>query len=408
MLKNNKVISVVSIIAYLSLFPILYDLFAGLAGAFAIIPVILVAISFGIKGGIIIGILVYPINTLLFNLVGLSGLNVVAKESGMLPTLSTAVIGGIIGYISELKQDLENELNKKKAIGKKLKTSEKQFRTTINSMEDILITFDHDLVCTSLFVPEKWKDYFKEEEFIDNHITKIAIIKQLFKEKELLSYKKKIMKSLEGEKNYQELHLKTKDFEIFFHSSFTPLKEGNKIIGVVSVWRDITRLKKLQKKLEERATRDTMLDVLNRHTGLEYLKEQVSLVNKFDHKLTIAFIDIDNLKKTNDNYGHKEGDKLIKIVAQTLKENIRSQETIVRFGGDEFLVIFPKTTLKKIEKCKKIINLAFAKLNSKQLKPYNISVSIGLAQYTSDMEIGLKELISLADKRMYQEKKENR
>ncbi|MFA7575499.1 MAG: GGDEF domain-containing protein, partial [Arcobacteraceae bacterium] len=116
--------------------------------------------------------------------------------------------------------------------------------------------------------------------------------------------------------------------------------------------------------------------------------------------------DIDNFKDINDNHGHLEGDKVLKQAASLFKKNLREIDIISRLGGDEFLLVFPDSSLKDMDSIKKRIYAALSDLNEK-IKinaNYNIQLSMGFAEYLPDKPKELDELISIADQQMYKEK----
>lgn len=119
--------------------------------------------------------------------------------------------------------------------------------------------------------------------------------------------------------------------------------------------------------------------------------------------LSVLFIDIDDLKKTNDIYGHKAGDKLIKTIAHIIEDNIRETDFAGRMGGDEFTVALlgssEKDAYKVAEKIRKAVEL------SKKLSEFDKiqhTLSIGAAEVTGLMSEN--ELIDCADKAMYEAK----
>ena len=98
-------------------------------------------------------------------------------------------------------------------------------------------------------------------------------------------------------------------------------------------------------KLEYQACMDCVTGVLNRRAGLEILETTIEEATMQGENFIICFADIDDFKKINDTFGHSEGDKLLAEVGNILKENIRKTDTVFRIGGDEFIIIFPNTTL---------------------------------------------------------------
>lgn len=105
--------------------------------------------------------------------------------------------------------------------------------------------------------------------------------------------------------------------------------------------RDISERKAAQAKVEYQALYDPLTDLPNRRLFMEELQRAVQLCRRQNQKGAILFIDLDHFKNINDTLGHSIGDELLKEVAQRLKHCIRAEDTVARFGGDEFVVIIP-------------------------------------------------------------------
>lgn len=160
-------------------------------------------------------------------------------------------------------------------------------------------------------------------------------------------------------------------------------------------------LKKAIEELKKVATIDILTGVFNRRFAYSILYEQIESAKLKKQNFIICFIDIDNLKVVNDSFGHKEGDKLIITIVNSLKENNKLLNYICRMGGDEFAVIFPNS---KLEDCMKTIEVVEGSLEGKKIKNVPISFSKGFAEYSYDMNITIDKLIEIADKNMYKEK----
>ena len=122
--------------------------------------------------------------------------------------------------------------------------------------------------------------------------------------------------------------------------------------------------------------------------------------------LAVAYLDLDGFKPINDRHGHAAGDRAIKAVAQCMKSSFRETDILIRYGGDEFVALFPETDGKKaaegIERFRgSIAKLSLAIDTKTRLK---LSVSLGLATFDKSMRQPI-ELFELADKRMYDEKR---
>jgi diguanylate cyclase (GGDEF)-like protein len=151
---------------------------------------------------------------------------------------------------------------------------------------------------------------------------------------------------------------------------------------------------------------DTMTGALNRRAGINKLEEIFNKSKQYREKISICFIDINGLKDVNDTLGHNAGDELIKTSMDILKKSIRDMDFIIRLGGDEFLIVFPKTESTYAEEVWNKAVIGFDKINSEDNREYLISISHGIAEYTPQAKNYLDELISEADKKMYDEKKE--
>ncbi|GAG22417.1 unnamed protein product, partial [marine sediment metagenome] len=106
-----------------------------------------------------------------------------------------------------------------------------------------------------------------------------------------------------------------------------------------------------------------------------------------------------------DTFGHEEGDKVLKDVVKLLKSALREVDIICRMGGDEFLLIFPDSSLKDAPLIKERLEEKLVQLNHTLKKPYKIGLSLGLSCYDPTNPQLMDELIRIADKKMYEDKK---
>ena len=122
----------------------------------------------------------------------------------------------------------------------------------------------------------------------------------------------------------------------------------------------------------------------------------------------MLYLDVDNFKDINDTYGHAEGDMVLKEVAALFKSTLRETDIICRLGGDEFLLIFPDSSLDNAPLIEERINKRLKELNENLNKPYRISFSTGLSAYDPANPLSIEKLIKIADEGMYKEKKEKK
>jgi len=140
------------------------------------------------------------------------------------------------------------------------------------------------------------------------------------------------------------------------------------------------------------------------------IKEAQNKLIKHGEIFSLAFVDIDYFKEINDTYGHIAGDFILKKLADRIKFKIRSKDELFRFGGDEFVIIFPKATDNQVynilERIRKEIQSNMIYYNKKD-KPINISFSAGIGTI-KDVNQTIEELIEVTDKYLYMAKQQGR
>ncbi|WGS65545.1 sensor domain-containing diguanylate cyclase [Marinitoga aeolica] len=152
-----------------------------------------------------------------------------------------------------------------------------------------------------------------------------------------------------------------------------------------------------KEKYYEMSIKDHLTKAYNRNFLGEYLKKIYEQSKRYGDLITISFIDIDDFKMINDIYGHDYGDMCLILFSEVVNENIRESDIFARYGGDEFIIIFPNTN---IEDSKKIMNRIKEKLKHSE---FPISISFGITEL--DETITLTENLKKVDTLMYEMKK---
>ena len=158
---------------------------------------------------------------------------------------------------------------------------------------------------------------------------------------------------------------------------------------------------------ELRARTDPLTNLPNRAAYDSHLELELDRWQRYGNHFSIAIVDLDHFKRINDTYGHLAGDKVLRLVGKILRRHLRGSDFIARFGGEEFVVLFPSTSLKDAEKVAQMVRESVA--NSPfnfHGKPVQITASIGVASVTKD-DSG-DALFSRADKALYQAKNSGR
>ena len=191
----------------------------------------------------------------------------------------------------------------------------------------------------------------------------------------------------------------------YFLLTLSPVKKEEKVIAVTVVSKDITEYKDMEEDLRALSLTDELTGLYNRRGFFTLTDQLLKLARRQKKGIFMLYADIDNLKKINDTFGHKEGDIALIETADILKKNYRESDIIARIGGDEFVIIPIGTTGDNID----IITSRFEKsieiYNSKNKREYNLSLSYGLAYYDPENPCSIDELLTQADKIMYEHKR---
>ncbi len=167
---------------------------------------------------------------------------------------------------------------------------------------------------------------------------------------------------------------------------------------------DITKIEKQREEITKKANHDALTGLYNRNKFEEVFKYELSQVKRYGYEFSLAIADIDHFKLFNDTYGHLVGDKVLKLVANSLIDCIRSSDTVARWGGEEFVMLFPQTSFEDalllLEKCRKMIE-------DLDYKEYGkITLSFGVTSYKKDDT--LDSMLSRADQALYEAKANGR
>ncbi|MFT4415901.1 GGDEF domain-containing protein [Fredinandcohnia humi] len=154
-------------------------------------------------------------------------------------------------------------------------------------------------------------------------------------------------------------------------------------------------------QLRNQSITDPLTNVFNRRYFYERVIEEVRRANRIGYPLTLMLIDINNLKQVNDEFGHVEGDKLLKYFAEAVKKIRSNFDSVFRFGGDEFLLLLPNCTEENASEIGKRLNTELLTFNTKASLSFG-TVAIPLTDKPE--ELNLDRYITIADKRMYKSK----
>jgi diguanylate cyclase (GGDEF)-like protein len=168
----------------------------------------------------------------------------------------------------------------------------------------------------------------------------------------------------------------------------------------------LIKIKKLQASLREQAIHDPLTGLYNRRHMKDVLKQECARALRKGEPLSLVILDLDHLKEINDTFGHVTGgDKALQILADTIKQMCRAEDTLCRFGGDEFLIILYDTPAQVA--CERAMQWRDAVSKIKVDSPsgeFEFTFSAGVTEFPTQGSTG-EETIILADRALYRAKK---
>jgi len=172
----------------------------------------------------------------------------------------------------------------------------------------------------------------------------------------------------------------------------------------------ICELERSHKNMELLASQDHMTKLYNRRYFSEISMKILGLAKRNKKELSLLMLDIDKFKTINDTYGHHVGDEVIIALANILREFDRSSDVSCRFGGEEFIILLPETSIEDAYNIgerlrKRIENLAITLEDGKIL---HFTISIGASSVNFEEEVNLEKSIQKADEALYEAKESGR
>lgn len=176
------------------------------------------------------------------------------------------------------------------------------------------------------------------------------------------------------------------------------------LIASVATFAAMSQLRLLT-ALVQQAARDPLTLCLRRDSGNELLEAQLLLAARHRAPLTVLFADIDLFKAVNDDFGHETGDQVLAQVAASLRAALRESDILVRWGGEEFLMVLPQAEgAEAVSLIERLRARGFGRLPDGRA----VTLSIGVAEYRRDAVNNAADLVALADHRMYAAKQAGR
>lgn len=151
-------------------------------------------------------------------------------------------------------------------------------------------------------------------------------------------------------------------------------------------------------RAEELSRIDHLTGVVNARGFLDLVQKEIDRSRRYKHHFTVVYIDLDNFKTVNDQFGHGKGDELLRIVANTVKSRLRNTDVFARLGGDEFALLFPETGQEAARAA--IAKIQLNLLSEMRNNGWPVTLSIGVLTCI-EVPRTTDELIKMADDLMY-------
>jgi len=274
-------------------------------------------------------------------------------------------------------------------------------RSLIDTAQLIIITIDRDGNITSFNdFAEKITGY-SERNLLNSPFQSLFPEQQWLEVEPTLTYLKENPRAVSQQESEFINHDRSIHIISWLHSSLEhPTDES----VVLSVGLDITEKKQTEQQIIWLADHDALTRLYNRRKFAIEFEHILNQAIRSELKGSLLFLDLDQFKDINDSCGHKEGDQILKQVAQALLSITRTTDVVARLGGDEFAIILPGTgTEGAITLAEKVSEqLALLELNFNDIR-YKITSSLGIIQFPMS-DLSIEELMSNADLAMYQAK----
>ncbi len=248
---------------------------------------------------------------------------------------------------------------------------------------------------------EVWKPFYAQERPVLANLIlsqNLALLSSLYGEKKLRAYP--LLKgAFEAEDFFESLAGKTR----YLHFMSAPIydREGE-LWGAIESIQDLTEHKALEARLSELATMDGLTGVFNRQYLEKKLEEEVSKARRYGDHLGMILLDIDQFKEINDRYGHLVGDQVLKKTAEVIKSCLRTTDTVARFGGDEFLVILPRTDAVQMASVRERLEVMMKQMVVQDQEGRDRSFTVSLGDHTDNRDYD--QILRKADAAMYRKK----
>ncbi len=246
-----------------------------------------------------------------------------------------------------------------------------------------------------------WKPFYPDERPVLANLIlsqNLALLSRLYGEKKLRAYPL-LPGAFEAEDFFESLGGKNRHL----HFMSAPIyDQAGELWGAIESIQDLSEHRALEAKLSELATMDGLTGVHNRQYLEKRLEEEIAKARRYGDHLSMILLDIDQFKEVNDHYGHLVGDQVLKKTAEIIKSCLRTTDIVARFGGDEFVVILPRTDPEQLAFVRErlVVTLKNLSVLDQDHQIRQVTVSLGDCSDCREYD----QILRRADLNMYRQK----
>lgn len=292
-----------------------------------------------------------------------------------------------------------------------LKETRQQLEATIHAQDailtaipDLMFELSRDGIYINVWAHNPQELAANKEQLLGNSVTEILPLAAAQTVMDTINHTLQ-----EGSSSGEQIEIQTPQDKLWFELSAS-LKHNNEAEPTVMILsHNITDRKELEFKLRYLSRHDSLTTLYNRRILDELLKRDIHRAQRYHTPLSVCMLDIDYFKQINDTYGHQMGDRVIKELAALLKNSLREIDYSGRYGGEEFVIVLPETSLSHAHDfaVRLIKTIAALKFQSDTQVLFSITVSIGVAEL-DEKHNSYEALIKAADIAMYRAKDSGR
>ncbi|KJR46104.1 diguanylate cyclase/phosphodiesterase (GGDEF & EAL domains) with PAS/PAC sensor(s) [Desulfosporosinus sp. I2] len=300
---------------------------------------------------------------------------------------------------SFLRNSVNHMLRRIETEQYKVRENEEKLYATLTSVGDGVIAVDRNGIVDFMNPVAQWLTGWSTEEGNGKSFETVFNIINEYSREKIESPVQKVFETEEIIELANHTILISRDgTERAIEDTAAPIKDAfGKVIGVVLVFRDFSDKKEKRRQIEYLSYHDQLTGLYNRRFFEEELKR---LDTRRNLPLSFVFADVNGLKTINDAFGHQVGDQLIKQVSDVFKTICRADDIISRTGGDEFVILLPKTEAAFV---KELVKRLKEKIEQKKIMDIDISVSFGCDTKIRENQCA-QEVLKNAEDLMYQKK----